>query len=402
MLIDLADATPETSGGKAAPLARLIRAGLPVPPGFVVPIQVYDEAITSYRGDAEGAGPIAKQPHLSSALLDEIAVQLHRITGPSAGFVVVRSSATSEDAAGCTAAGQHDTVLAVRGTHDVAQAVRRCWASLWSARAVEYRRHGHLPAYPPTMAVLVQRMVDADLAGVMFTGATTRIEASWGLGDSVVSGTVTPDSWAVSEGTVLDRRIGDKATRVDRVGSQVGRREVAPEDRSRLCLSDEDLLALARVGRQIEELLGGPQDIEWAIAGGRTWVLQARPVTAGLPATHATRGAVPVGEGVLRGIPGSPGRATGRARLVRGPGDFTTVQPGDILVCRTTDPGWTPLLGVVAAVVTETGGVLSHAAIVARELGIPAVLAVGNVMSALPQDCAVDVHGDNGWVAWMR
>ena len=175
VLIDLADATVSTSGGKAPPLARLLAAGLPVPPGFVVPTRAYEEAIAG---------------------------------------------------------------VDVRGPDDVADAVRRCWASLWSQRAVQYRQrqHGARLADRPAMAVLVQRLVDADVAGVLFTGATLRVEASWGLGESVVSGTVTPDSWVVIGGAISERAVGRKDSRIDRDGTQVVTRKVPPAVRDRPCL----------------------------------------------------------------------------------------------------------------------------------------------------------------------
>ncbi|MFY1634831.1 PEP/pyruvate-binding domain-containing protein [Solwaraspora sp. WMMB335] len=371
LLINLADAEAATSGGKAAVLARLLQAGLPIPPGFVIPTSAYEQA----DGD------------ISADLVDEITQALLQIGD---GYLAVRSSATSEDTAHATAAGQHDTFLGVRGPDEVADAVRRCWASLWSERAVAYRRRqGN--AQPPTIAVLVQRLVDADVAGVMFTGDDTRLEASWGLGESVVSGHVTPDSWVVSGGAVTHRALGTKKTRIDRTVT----REVEPADRDRLCLTDDEVTRLVQLGRQIADLLGGPQDIEWAISGSRIWILQSRPVTSALPAAHT----VAVEESkALRGTPGSPGLATGPTRVVRGPADFPRVRPGDILVCRTTDPAWTPLFGVVAAVVTETGGLLSHAAIVAREQGLPAVLAIPDVTTALHDGAHVEVDGSTGRV----
>lgn len=376
MLIDLADAEPATAGGKAAVLARLLRAGLPVPPGFVVP------AASCEQADGE--------------LVEEIARALPRIGD---GYLAVRSSATSEDTAHATAAGQHDTFLGVRGPDQVADAVRKCWASLWSERAVEYRRRQGDPNVP-AMAVLVQRLVDAEVAGVMFTGDVIRLEASWGLGESVVGGRVTPDSWTVSGGTVVRRSPGTKKTRIDRTVV----REVDAPDQDRFCLTDDEVTRLARLGRQMTDLLGGPQDIEWALAGSRIWILQSRPVTSALPAaltaTGEEGGARTAGrEGKdLSGTPGSPGFASGPARVVHGPADFARVRPGDILVCRTTDPAWTPLFGVVAAVVTETGGLLSHAAIVAREQGLPAVLAVPDATAALPDGAPLEVDGSAGTV----
>ncbi|MEU9507187.1 PEP/pyruvate-binding domain-containing protein [Micromonospora sp. NPDC048170] len=411
MLTDLADADHATSGGKAAPLARLLRSGLPVPPGFVVPTHAYEEAVAGLdltaatRHGADAARLLFDRATLSPALVDEISHALTRITGPSGdGYVAVRSSATSEDGAGAAAAGQHDTFLGVRGPDQVADAVRGCWASLWSERAVAYRRRqaADVRADPPATAVLVQRLVDADVAGVLFTGTTIRVEASWGLGERVVSGQVTPDSWVVSGDAVTRRTIGVKDTRMDRVRTQVVIREVPPADRDRPCLADDVVLHLARLGREIEDLLGGAQDVEWAIADGRIWILQARPVTAALPTARAAPSG-PASDGtLLTGTPGSPGIAAGPARVVRGPSGFAEVRPGDVLVCRTTDPAWTPLFGVVAAVVTETGGLLSHAAIVARELGLPAVLAVPDAMTALPDGATVEVDGNTGRIVLTR
>ncbi|GAA2184721.1 PEP/pyruvate-binding domain-containing protein [Micromonospora lupini] len=371
MLIDLADADVATSGGKAAVLARLLRAGLPVPPGFVVPTAAYEQA----AGD------------LPATLAAEIARALPRIGD---GHLAVRSSATGEDTARATAAGQHDTYLGVRGPDQVTDAVRRCWASLWSDRAVAYRRRQRDTA-PPSIAVLVQRLVDADVAGVLFTGDEIRLEASWGLGESVVSGRVTPDSWVVSGGAVTHRSLGTKKTRVDRTTT----RDVEQADQDRFCLSDDEVTRLAQIGRQVADLLGGPQDIEWAIAGSRIWILQSRPVTAALPTVPTL---APAERRTLTGTPGSDAVATGPARVVRGPADFARVRPGDVLVCRTTDPSWTPLFGVVAAVVTEIGGLLSHAAIVAREQGIPAVLAIPGATTALRDGTLLRVDGSAGTV----
>lgn len=217
VLIDLADATPTTSGGKAAPLAQLLMAGLPVPPGFVVPTHAYEEAIAGVdiagaaRHDADAARLLVEQATLTPTLVVEISTALTRVTDASSdGCVAVRSSATCEDGADAAAAGQYDTFLGVRGPDQVADAVRRCWASLWSKRAVAYRRRqpGDVSADPPLIAVLVQRLVDADVAGVLFTGTTIRIEASWGLGESIVDGQVTPDSWVVTDGAIVHRAVG--------------------------------------------------------------------------------------------------------------------------------------------------------------------------------------------------
>lgn len=407
VLVDLADASRATSGGKAAPLAALLRAGLAVPPGFVVPTCAYEQAladvdvVAAARQGAECARLLVEQALIRPELVDEIAVALGRITGPAGdGYVAVRSSANTEDGTEASAAGQHNTFLAIHGPDQVVQAVRRCWASLWSERSVAYRGHrsGGPADVAPTTAVLVQRLVQADVAGVLFTGAAARIEASWGLGESVVSGRVNPDGWLVTDGAIVHRAVGGKLSRTDRVGTQLLTRPVPSADRNRPCLRDQDVLAIARIGQQIERLLGRPQDVEWAIADGQIWILQARPITADLPEPPQVSPA-PAPAGVeLTGTPASPGQATGPVRHVESPDDFDRVRPGDILVCRTTDPSWTALFGVVAAVVTETGGLLSHAAIVAREYGLPAVVAAPGATTALRDGALVTVDGTSGRV----
>ena len=219
MLVPLADAVAATCGGKAGTLGRLTRAGLPVPDGVVVPFAVY-------RAVTNPTDPLP--PALTHALADALAA----LGDPP---VAVRSSADDEDTPDASAAGQHDTVLAARGLAQVTAAVRTCWASLRSPRAVAYRaaRSGA----EPVMAVLVQRLVDAQVAGVLFTrgprDATTRIEASWGLGASVVGGTVTPDAYVVTRDGAVVRRVADKRTRVDRRGAGVATSDVPDADRRR-------------------------------------------------------------------------------------------------------------------------------------------------------------------------
>lgn len=392
------DRATAAHGGKAASLGRLRRAGLPVPDGFVVPDGVPADA-------------------LSRAVTAGLA-RLAATTGATAPAVAVRSSAADEDGAHASAAGQYETVLGVVGTDDVVAATLACRTSATGRRAAAYRAATGGAASPsgtPEVAVVVQRLVDARAAGVLFTGPDGRtvVEASWGLGESVVQGAVDPDRFTVEAGRITGRHAGSKRARVDRSASGTSTRAVDPADRRRPCLDDGAVLRVAALGERVAALLGGPQDVEWAVDDdGRLSLLQARPVTAPLPANRCER---EIGDysgpnsprsrahsttGVLRGVPGSGGRASGPARVVRGPDDFGSVRPGDVLVCRETDPAWTPLFGVVAAVVTETGGLLSHAAIVARELGLPAVLGVPDAADALHDAATVTVDGEAGTVAF--
>ncbi|MGN9783144.1 PEP/pyruvate-binding domain-containing protein [Nonomuraea sp. ZG12] len=405
MIVPLMEAAADTCGGKAGALGALLRAGLPVPDGFVLPFAAYLAAVRDLDRREQNAtrrGIEARPVHAS--VIDALGRALGELGDPP---VAVRSSASDEDTGRASAAGQYESFLAVHGIGDVTDAVRACWASLFAPRAVGYRRDDRVD---PLMAVIVQRHVDAEVSGVMFTPSgpddVTRIEASWGLGPSVVGGTVTPDAYRVAGDGPVSRTIADKRTRLDRHGTRLVTRDASTHTRNRPALDDATATRLAELGKEIAVLLGGPQDIEWAIAGGRTWILQARPVTAAPPAPAAPAPAVPapsdgdsaVPAATLTGTPGSHGTVTGVARIVRGPGDFARVRPGDILVCPFTDPAWTPLLRIAGGVVTETGGVLSHAAIVAREQAIPAVLGIANATRRLHDATVITIDGTTGTV----
>ncbi len=406
VIVPLVAADAGTCGGKAAGLGALLRAGLPVPGGFVVPFAAYRAAVRDLDLARSAAGPdgaaAARRAIRARPVHPDVIAAVRRgLGGLGDTPVAVRSSAAGEDTGEASAAGQHESVLAVRGAEAVARAVRDCWASLYSPRAAGYRA-GRAAGGEPVMAVIVQRHVDAEVSGVMFTpagpGGATLIEASWGLGPGVVGGTVTPDVYRVAADGTLDRTVAAKATRLDRRGTRLVRRDVPAAARTRAAIGDAAARRLAGLGRRAAAVLGGPQDIEWAIAEGRTWLLQARPVTAA-PPPPAPPG---LPAAALTGAPGSHGTVTGTARIVRGPGDFPRVRPGDILVCPFTDPAWTPLLRIAAGVVTETGGVLSHAAIVAREYAIPAVLGVPGATSRLRDGAAITVDGTAGTVTAAR
>lgn len=409
MIVPLTEAVADTCGGKAGALGALLRAGLPVPDGFVVPFAAYLAAVRDldlgrFAGEPDDRDATRKaidaRP-VHATVIDALGRALDGLGDPP---VAVRSSAANEDTGQASAAGQHDSFLGVHGVSEVADAVRACWASLFSPRALDYRGasgRDDQPSDDLVMAVIVQRHLDAEVSGVMFTPAdpndATEIEASWGLGPSIVGGTVTPDAYRVAEDGSVARTVADKRTRLDRRGTQLVVSDVPTRTRNRPTIDDATATRLAKLGKEIAAVLGGPQDIEWAIVDGRTWVLQARPVTAAPPPPPPSA-ASGTPAAALTGTPGSHGTATGPARIVRGPGDFARVHPGDILVCPFTDPAWTPLLRIAAGVVTETGGVLSHAAIVAREHAIPAVLGIPNATSSLHDGTVITIDGTTGTV----
>ncbi|HEU5316965.1 MAG TPA: PEP/pyruvate-binding domain-containing protein [Chloroflexota bacterium] len=269
-------------GGKAAPLARALAAGLPVPPGFVVtPNAFHDDS-------SRAADPLQLEA------VDQI-IRAYRDlaarTGESQPRVVVRSSAAAEDLAGASFAGQYDTFLHVCGEAPLLTYIARCWASLWSENAASYRRHyetrtgAALP--PPRMAVLVQKLVDADAAGVAFTahpttGDSTRvlINSGWGLGQSIVDGEVEADTWVLDRETlaVVEQHVGLKASRTG--AGPDAPREPLPDHLHRApSLTSEHAAAVAALALRAEAVTSGPADVEWAIAGGTVWLLQARPIT---------------------------------------------------------------------------------------------------------------------------
>jgi pyruvate,water dikinase len=285
------------AGGKAANLGELTRAGFPVPPGFCVLTTAYEAAT-----EVLDLGAVAAEPSAANArALRERIMQLppppevlaavaeaYRALGPDVP-VAVRSSATAEDLPGASFAGQQDTYLDMVGEAAVLDAVRRCWASLWTERAVSYRANQGIDPHGVAIAVVVQVMADAHVAGVLFTadpvsGKRGRavVDASWGLGEAIVSGEVNPDHWVVEPATghVLERRLGDKHVAVRRGG----RREQLPDGSATPCLADAQLAELARLGQRVEAHYGNPQDLEFAFdQAGTLWLLQARPITTLYP-----------------------------------------------------------------------------------------------------------------------
>src|SRR5918994_2037854 len=298
------------AGGKGANLGELSRAGLPVPPGFVVTTAAYDTfvEVRGIMGEvvALAAVPRAEDPagfeevsegiralfsggRVPEEMADEIRAAYQELGEDGQTAVAVRSSATAEDLAGASFAGQQETYLNVRGADALLEAVKNCWASLWTARAMAYRARQSITPETVSLAVVVQRMVESEAAGVMFTANPSNgrrneltISAAWGLGESVVSGTVTPDSIVVEKGSgrVLSRETADKGVMTVYTEDRTAERPVPEVQRLAPVLDDEMAGELARYGKRIEDHYGTPQDIEWALSGGEFYVVQARTITA--------------------------------------------------------------------------------------------------------------------------
>jgi len=424
------------AGGKGANLGELTAAGLPVPEGFVVGAPAYaayceqtglrarlaelldtlDVEDTAALGAASKA---ARELFDATAIPEAIALEIRaaytRLAAEAGAEVdlpvAVRSSATAEDTAAASFAGMNETFLNVRGAEDVLDAVRRCWRSLFGARTVYYRAVNHFSQADMDIAVVVQRQIRSTRAGVMFTvnpatGARDElvIEGSFGLGEAVVSGAVSPDRYLVDKRTLAIRRreVHRKELAIE-YDPDGGTRQRALDEREALrpVLSDDEVLALAELGRRIEEHYGAPQDTEWAFApAGTLWMLQSRPITT-LREEQAPEQASPDGERgkvLLHGLGGAPGGASGPARVLGSLADAARMQEGDVLVTHMTAPDWTALMRKAAAIVTDSGGMTCHAAIVSRELGIPCVVGTGEATRVLRDGELVTVDATRGIV----
>src|SRR5581483_6384172 len=308
-------------------------------------------------------------------------------------------------------AGQQDTYRNVRGEDALLEHVQRCWASLYTPRAIYYRVKHRFPHEKVAIAVVVQIMVDAAKAGVMFTKHPTTgadislIEAAWGLGEGVVSGNVTPDTYEVGpDGKPMTVRVSAKETMYVRGKADKTVVEPVPANKKQArVLSDEELKQLHNLGRAIEKHYGSPQDIEWAMSQtGALNVLQARPVTTlkgkNAPASASSSASTSGGAALLSGLGASPGVAVGKVAIIASVEHLEKCGPGDILVTQMTMPDMVPAMKRAAAIVTDEGGMTCHAAIVSRELGVPAVVGTKQATKLLKDGMLITVDGEKGTV----
>jgi pyruvate,water dikinase len=423
------------AGGKGANLGEMTAAGLPVPPGFVVGAPAYAafcdaggvrdglqaaldgvdvDDTAALEAAAAAARAVVEQAPLPRALHDAIIDAYNSLRENGAGdvAVAVRSSATAEDTESASFAGMNETFLNVRGGEAVVAAVRRCWASLFGSRTVFYRAKRGFSQAGMDIAVVVQRQVRSTRAGVMFTidpagGRTDRvvIEGAFGLGESVVSGSVSPDRFVVDKATrtVLAREVKRKELAIEPLPDGGTRtRALGPDEALRPVLADDEVQALVDLAARIEEHYGSAQDTEWAFdERGSAWMLQSRPVTA-TGGAGGDGAAAPAGTVVVRGLGAAPGSAAGVVRRVADLADAAKLADGEVLVTHMTAPDWVPLMRRAAAIVTDSGGMTCHAAIVSRELGIPCLVGTGDAMSRLRDGELVTVDATHGTVVEGR
>ncbi len=383
-VVMLQDAKGERVGGKAANLGELIRMKVQVPPGFVVDADEFDKHLI----DVQSIENLLDSMRFSG-LLTKVSKAYHDIGG---GKVAVRSSAVGEDGKSLSFAGQHDTYLNMEGFEQVVAALIKCWASSSNDRAEEYRKSNNVNK--ASMAVVVQKMVDSEVSGVMFTADPTNVgdgsmivvEAVWGLGEAIVSGTVTPDRYLVHKSEGL-KEINVSAQDVE---LRNGDYTPVPEDRQIATkLTKAQITELAELGMKLEVEYGWPQDVEWAMTKGKMYIVQSRPITT-LKKAVANAVVGVSGKVLAKGIGASGGVASGEGKL------YSKDFEGGVLVTETTDPDYLPAMKKAVAIVTGKGGMTCHAAIVCRELGIPCIVGVGKIDHLIGLE--ITVHGDAGVV----
>lgn len=423
-------------GGKGANLGEMFQAKIPVPEGFVVNVNAYKNFLKTNVWIKEEISKILVETDIhNSAMLeentkkirelimsvkmpseisDEIKKAYHKLCGQEDIYVAVRSSATAEDLAEASFAGQQDTYLNIIGEDNVVYNVQKCWASLFTARATFYRteqKFDHIQTY---LAVVVQRMINSQVSGVMFTTNPITgeyvaiIEAAYGLGEYVVGGVVTPDTYIVDKKTM---NISDKKISVQKIGlvqkdgatKQVEINEIYQNAQK---LKDEEIKKLTEVGKLIETHYKAPMDVEWCEEDGKIYVVQARPITTIKKEEEETKEEVKTKEEtetaekkvILTGLGVSPGIASGIVKIVHNVSELSKIKLGDVLVTRMTTPDMVPAMKKAVAIITDEGGMTCHAAIVARELNIPCIVGTKTVTKKIKEESIVTVDGKKGLI----
>ncbi len=415
-------------GGKGANLGEMTNAQIPVPPGFIVTSDAYFDFLRQTKLVDKIRQLLESIDVNDSKQLQQVAAQVRRVISNAAmppeiakeieqayikmgrGLVAVRSSATAEDLPEASFAGQQRTFLNVQGEQEVVVAVQECWASLFEARAIYYRHHQGFDDLKVGLAVPVQRMVESHTSGVMFTvepvtsdASKVIVEAVFGLGEAIVSGEVTPDLYVVDKEKqeIISKKIAEQQWQLIRnpaaddkeANIQVALPEAAQTQQK---LSDDEIIQLVKLGKQLEDHYQFPQDIEWAKENNEIYIVQTRPVTT-IKKVAEVEPEITL-PALLIGAAASPGMASGPARLIVDASQIDRVKNGDILVAEITTPDFVPAMKRAVAIVTDRGGRTAHAAIVSRELGIPCVVGAERATTTVTDGQIITVDGSHGKV----
>lgn len=422
-------------GGKNANLGEMTKIGMPVPNGFAVTINAYDqfleennliEKIYSILKSTDVNDP-AQLNHASRSIQKLIInsqiphdIQTEVIKGYkklsgllSKAYVAVRSSATAEDAPGTSFAGQQASFLDIKGDANLLLKMKECWASLFTERSIFYRVQNKIKHEGVKVSVVVQKMVQSEVSGVMFSIDPVKndkdrviIESVWGLGEMIVQGSVVPDTYVVQKDTfdILSKEISDQAIQLIRKNGDAVEAEVPKKIRDKQKITDEDIVYLAKLSDRLQKHYYFPQDSEWAKEKGKLYLVQTRPVTT---IKTSKNQAISDKENkdfkvsempILTGAPASPGIGTGTVKILKSPKEIGKISKGDVLVAPMTSPDYVPAMKKAEAIITDQGGQTSHAAIVSRELGIPAIVGTKEATKKLKDGMIVTVNGATGEV----
>ena len=436
-------------GGKGANLGEMYNAQMPVPPGFVITSEAYKTFIKENKLDREissiletidyenndelqKASEEIQKLILKSKIpekvkqdivdaynelsrretVERVGKQVLSLLNPTTEliFVAVRSSATAEDLAEASFAGQQASFLNIREDRNLTIAVKQCWASLFTGRAIYYRAKNHFDHMKVYLAIVVQKMVNSKKSGVMFTINPTNnnkneivIEGGFGLGEAIVSGAISPNLYIVDKRNLKlkTKKITKQEwlfTRDNLTGNTI--KKTLPEyEQTKQVLEDSEIKTLAEHAVNIEEHYGRPQDIEWAIEAGKTYIVQSRPITTENAVNKSMDNESADFKDkkvLLKGLPASPGIGSGKVKKVTSLHDLGKVLKGDVLVAKMTNPDYVPAMQRASAIVTDEGGLTSHAAIVSREMGIPCIVGTEKATKILEDNQEITVDGGKG------
>lgn len=435
------------AGGKGANLAEIYNLGIPVPPGFVVTAQAYRYFIKKAGLNEKIKELLEKINYEDTKQLDEISKKIRELIAnsnmpkemeeeildsygnldsdfsanegkmtahdllkktPEPVFVAVRSSATTEDLADASFAGQQDSYLNVKGNHELIKHIKKCFASLFTARATYYRNKKGFNHEKASLAVVVQKMIDSDKSGVIFSKDPSYkkdniiIEAVFGLGEGIVSGKITPDTYIVSrELEIVSKKIANKKIAITRDSG--GNREIVnlkEEIAKRQVLKDHEIRILSEMALKLEKHYQKPQDVEFAIENSEIHIVQTRPITTIEKridiSSSKTEEQEINGEVIIEGLAASPGIASGKVKIVEKMEDLKKIREGDVLVTKMTNPDMVVTMQKASAIITDEGGLTAHAAIVSREMGIPCIVGTDNATEKLKENEIITVDGYSG------
>jgi len=418
-------------GGKGANLGEMINSGFPVPDGFAVTVPSY-ELFLRESGVAKTIYDILKITDVEDAVqLENASKKIQKIINTSKfpesvftdlvksyrklggrfskALVAVRSSATAEDLPGMSFAGQQATFLNIKGESNLQVAVRECWASLFTPRAIYYRHSNKIKIEKVGISVIVQKMVQSEVSGIMFSidPVTNRkdriiIDAVWGLGEMIVQGSYIPDHYVVQKETfaILSKEVNDQKMQYIKKGNETKEIAVPKKDISKIKLTEDQIIFLAKIAQKLQDHYFFPQDTEWALEKDKLYIVQTRPITT-IEKTTKVVGSMQNVENqttapILKGISASPGIGTGIVKILKSPKEIDKISKGDVLVAPMTSPDYVPAMKKATAIVTDQGGMTSHAAIVSREMGIPCVVGTKNGTLILKDGDIVTVNGTTG------